>query len=241
MYGLNPVATSDFKQHDRLILEAIASGQRVTQRSLANHMGVALGLINLLVRRLVSKGHVKVSGIGTRHVRYLMTPKGWEALGLATRASLENTLHLYTETRERIRRGLDSVSARCPTDPDGKKRVVFYGAGDVAEIAFVSLQNTDLTLVGIVDDVRTGLFFGIPISKPAEISAGTIGGIRYDLVVVTSFIHTDTICASLHALGILDHRLCSLEAVVTPGIRPPDSLADPRHETLARHLVGATY
>src|SRR5215831_160334 len=101
-------------EYDRKVLEAIASGRRVTQRSLSSDLGVALGLTNLLVRRLVGKGYVKVSKMGTRHVRYLMTPDGWEALASATRQSLENTVHLYTETREHIRIGLAAISETCP-------------------------------------------------------------------------------------------------------------------------------
>jgi DNA-binding MarR family transcriptional regulator len=135
-------------EYDRKVLGAIASGQRVTQRGLSSELGVALGLTNLLVRRLVGKGYVKVSTMGTRHVRYLMTPAGWEALAHATRLSLENTLHLYTETREHIRSSLSAISERCNSNGSGQKRVVFYGAGDVAEIAYVSMQTTDLTMVG---------------------------------------------------------------------------------------------
>ena len=82
--------TTDSK-HDHQILKAIASGQRVTQRSLSDELGVALGLANLLVRRLVGKGYVRMAGMGTRHVSYLMTPTGWEALGRTTRQSLEDT------------------------------------------------------------------------------------------------------------------------------------------------------
>ena len=144
------------EQHDRHILQAIASGQPITQRSLSSDLGVALGLTNLLIRRLAGKGYIKVSGMGTRHVRYLMTPEGWEALGRATRFSLENTIHLYTQTREQIRASLTALSARCHVDDSGRKPVVFYGAGDVAEIAYVSLQKTDLTLIGVVDDRQIG-------------------------------------------------------------------------------------
>ena len=66
---------------------------------------------NLLIRRLVGKGYIRMAGVGTRHVRYLMTPAGWEALARATRISLENTIHLYTETREQIRASLTAVVA----------------------------------------------------------------------------------------------------------------------------------
>ena len=156
--------------YDRKVLQAIASGRRITQRSLSSDLGVALGLTNLLIRRLVGKGHVKVAGLGTRHVRYLMTAAGWEALAQATRQSLENTVHLYTETREQIRGSLAAISERCGLDAAGQRRIVFYGAGDVAEIAYVSLQSTDLTLVGVVDDRRTGRFFDVTIC-PEQLSA----------------------------------------------------------------------
>jgi DNA-binding MarR family transcriptional regulator len=209
-------------EYDRQILQAIASGERVTQRSLSGEMGVALGLTNLLIRRLVAKGFVKVVGVGTRHVRYLMTAAGWEALGRATRLSLENTLNLYTQTRELIRTNLSIVSERCEADAAGQKRVVFYGAGDVAEIAYVSLQSTDLTLVGVVDDRRTGRFFNLLISGPQHLSADVVAGVPYRHVVVTSVRHADTIRQRLDARSVPHDRISCLEPVVR-GSRPPRS------------------
>jgi DNA-binding MarR family transcriptional regulator len=197
-------------EHNRKILQAIASGRRVTQRSLAGDLGVALGLTNLLVRRLVGKGYVKLAGLGTRHVRYLMTPAGWEALAHATRLSLENTVHLYTETREHLRQALSAVSERCELDAEGGKRVVFYGAGDVAEIAYVSLQRTDLTLVGVADDRRTGRFFDLTISPGDELSAEGISGKPYAYVVVTSMRHADEIRTRLEERGVPASRVSYL-------------------------------
>jgi hypothetical protein len=197
-------------EYDRKVLQAIASGRRVTQRSLSSDLGVALGLTNLLIRRLVGKGYVRVSKMGTRHVRYLMTPDGWEALASATRQSLENTVHLYTETREHIRNGLSAISEKCQPDTDGLKRVVFYGAGDVAEIAYVSLQSTDLTLVGVFDDEKAGRFFNLSITPGAQLSAFKIGSVCFNHVIVTSLRHAPAICARLQERGIPDERVSCL-------------------------------
>lgn len=196
--------------YDRQVLQAIASGQRITQRSLSSELGVALGLTNLLVRRLVAKGYVKVAGIGTRHIRYLMTAAGWEALAHATRRSLQNTVVLYTETREQIRGSLAAISERCEVDAAGQKRVVFYGAGDVAEIAYVSLQSTDLTLVGVVDDRRTGRFFEVVICPPDQLAADRIGTEPYAHVVVTSLRHADSIRARIEGRGVPPERVSCL-------------------------------
>ena len=197
-------------KHDHQILQAIASGERVTQRALSNELGVALGLTNLLVRRLVSKGYVKMARMGTRHVRYLMTPEGWEALGRATRLSLENTIELYTQTREQIRASLTAVSDRCERDASGQKRVVFYGAGDVAEIAYVSLQRTDLTLIGVVDDYRRGRFFDLTISSPLRLTPEALDGVPYSHVVVASVRHTNAIRARISERGVPPSRVACL-------------------------------
>ena len=172
-------------------------------------MGVALGLTNLLIRRLVAKGYVRVAGMGTRHVSYLMTATGWEALGAATRQSLQNTVHLYTETREQIRATLSAVSGRCAIDASGQKQIVFYGAGDVAEIAYVSLQSTDLRLAGVLDDRRTGRFLDMEIARPEQLLREVADRIPYTHVVVTSVRHAEAIRARLDELAVpLDRVSC---------------------------------
>jgi DNA-binding MarR family transcriptional regulator len=197
-------------EYDRQILQAIASGGPITQRSLSSDLGVALGLTNLLIRRLVGKGYVRMAGMGTRHVRYLMTPAGWEALSHATRLSLENTIHLYTQTREQIRSSLAMLAECCTVDPSGEKRVVFYGAGDVAEIAYVSLQRTDLTLIGVVDDRRRGKFFDLSICDAEALSPETLDGVPYSHVIVASIRHTEAINARIRERGVPAHRVFCL-------------------------------
>lgn len=171
---------------------------------------MALGLTNLLIRRLASKGYIRISRIGTRHVRYLMTPAGWEALGRATRLSLENTIHLYTQTREQIRSSLTTLSEQCHIDGSGEKRVVFYGAGDAAEIAYVSLQSTDLTLVGVVDDRRRGRFFDMTICSPERLTADGLDGITYSHVIVASIRHSAAIQTRITERGVAPDRVFCL-------------------------------
>ena len=131
-----------------------------------------------------------------------MTPEGWDALGRATRVSLENTIHLYTQTREQIRASLTKLSEQCSVDGSGQKRVVFYGVGDVAEIAYISLQRTDLTLIGVVDDRRRGRFFDVTIRDPECLSADGFNGIAYSHVFVASIRHTEAIQARISERGV---------------------------------------
>ena len=101
------------------------------------------------------------------------------------------------------------MSNRCAIDPAGAKRIVFYGAGDAAEIAFVSLQRTDLRLTAVVDDRKRGVFFGLPIESP-DILTDDQRGAPYLHIVVTSIRHASAILARLDARSIGRDRVSCL-------------------------------
>src|SRR5438067_1637773 len=90
-------------RHMRGILLEIEAHEGVSQRHLSQHLGMALGLTNLLVRRIVAKGWIKVVHIRPNRVRYLLTPAGLAAKARLTRESLASSVTFYAEARERIR------------------------------------------------------------------------------------------------------------------------------------------
>lgn len=193
----------DLRQYK--ILSEIESGKPITQRSLAREAGIALGLTNLLIKRLVKKGYLKTSNaIRGRRLKYILTPKGIAEKARLSLAYLENTIHLYTETRDKIR---DSLAKMGAIDPGSAlpRRVIFYGAGEVAEIAYVALDRSLFELVGIVDDRKNGQeFFGHKIGSPAvlEQNHGAC-----DCVIVTSFKESRQIAERLATLSIPAEKL----------------------------------
>ena len=72
----------------------------------------------------------------------------------------------------------------------------------MAEIGYVCLVETDLQLIGVVDAERSGRFFDLPITAPAQLLEQTLDGQKYDRLVVMSFGDTEVTTASLQQLGI---------------------------------------
>lgn len=167
----------------RGILLEIEADDAVSQRHLSQRLGIALGLTNLLLRRVVAKGWVKVVHIRPNRVRYLLTPSGIAAKARLTREYLEGTLQFYTEARERVRERFTELSAALEAVA-GLKRIVFFGTGEIAEIGYVSLQETDLHLVGVVDVSRTKPFFGMPVLPPERLDGTSLDGQTFDRLVV---------------------------------------------------------
>ncbi len=60
--------------HEMSLLEQIENDPDVTQASLATRMGVAVGTVNWHLKRLITKGYVKVKRAERRKLRYIITP-----------------------------------------------------------------------------------------------------------------------------------------------------------------------
>ena len=66
----------DETDRDLTILNAIADDDRLTQRHLAQELGVAVSLANLYLRRLALKGFIRITNVHPNRLRYMLTPKG---------------------------------------------------------------------------------------------------------------------------------------------------------------------
>ena len=187
----------------RVRFDAFELDHSVSQRSLARDLGIALGLTNLLVRRLVRIGWVRAVHVKPNRVRYLLTPAGLAEKSRMSRAYFESSVQFYRQTRDRIQQQFCELSAGWPNAAPGvPKRIVFYGAGEVAEIGYICLVETDLQLVGVVDVARTKPFVGLRVSSPEHLDGLALDGQPFDRLVVMSFGNTDALRAE-----VLDRRV----------------------------------
>jgi DNA-binding MarR family transcriptional regulator len=97
-------------EHDLRILEEIERNPETTQANLAAHLGVAVGSVNWYVKRLMSKGYVKVTHLQRRKLHYFLTPSGLALKLKLTRSYMNVSLRTYRELREAARKTLEKVS-----------------------------------------------------------------------------------------------------------------------------------
>jgi DNA-binding MarR family transcriptional regulator len=191
------------QRYEHRILDVIDGGQSVSQRSLASNLGIALGLTNLLVRRLVRKGWIRVRRVRSNRVRYFLTPAGLAEKSRLSSLYLRDAVAFYATARDRVRESLARVGGP-------STRIIFYGTGEVAEIAYICLRETRLQLVAVVATSREAAaqpFFGVPVHAPDAVRDGMIGESAYDYVVVTTFENQDAHRAHLDLLGIPPQRV----------------------------------
>ena len=71
-----PTMQSDYTPKEFSILSYIDQNSDATQRQLSEHVGVSLGTINILIKRLVKKGLIKIDRLQPNSVKYFLTPAG---------------------------------------------------------------------------------------------------------------------------------------------------------------------
>jgi DNA-binding MarR family transcriptional regulator len=110
------------------ILEYLERNPDITQADLATRLGVAVGSVNWVLKRLISKGYVKVRQMQRRRLRYLVTTQGLAEKARLTQAYMQSSLRLYRETRARARSLLTRVLE------SGYDIIRIEGDGDLADI-----------------------------------------------------------------------------------------------------------
>lgn len=111
-----------------VLLEQIETNPDVTQASLADQLGVAVGTVNWHLKRLISKGYVKVKRAQRRKLRYIITPEGIAFRARLTINYIETSLRLYRRIRQHVSEHL--ITAR----QAGYDKVRIDGDGDIGDI-----------------------------------------------------------------------------------------------------------
>lgn len=168
------------------ILEAIERSGDVTQRRLANELGVALGLANSYLRRCVRKGLVKIQQAPANRYFHYLTPQGFAEKGRLTAEFFVSSLNYY----RRAGASMEGCFAEC--SERGARRVLFAGMSELAEIAASKAHNFDVNLVGTHDPgANVGRFLGLPVWRSLDAADA------HDVVVFTALANPDQFYSQL--------------------------------------------
>ena len=135
------MVSEPLSDRELVLLEEIEHDPEVTQANLAAQLGVAVGTVNWHLKRLISKGYVKVKRLQRRKLRYIITPEG-----LAFRAHLavnyiETSMRLYRKTRLHVRELLNQVQEA------GYNQVSIEGDGDIGDIIKLTCMEQGMRVV----------------------------------------------------------------------------------------------
>ena len=155
--------SKDLDVRELEILEKIEGNGHLTQRDLSREVGIALGLVNHLLKKMVRKGWIKIKNVDAKKIRYLITPEGGREKSSLLYKRVERTIHFYLDAKRVIKAKAEHLKS------DGVKSVSIYGINHVAEVLFIVLNELGLRLEHVVDNNRKGEeWFGYKIIDTDE-------------------------------------------------------------------------
>jgi DNA-binding MarR family transcriptional regulator len=186
--------------HILRLMGEIDRRESYSQRELSRSLDISLGLVNTFLKRLVSKGYFKVKTMPRNRVKYFLTPEGLARKSRLTAEYLRYSLNFYRDIKLLI------VNKYSEMEKGNVKAVLFCGAGEVADLAYLYLQLSGIRLAGIVDEKQQGKsFFGFRISGYERLEQQD-----WDVILLTRLEDTEKTVSLLLEKGVSQDRIMSI-------------------------------
>ena len=211
MNGKNAENQDSYKS--LLLLDEISKGQPLSQRDLSKKLNIALGLVNSYIKNLVSKGYVTISQIPAKRYGYYLTPTGFAEKTRLTYHHLQNYTNIYKNARRDFRKLFQELHK------NGIRKVAFAGVDEVTEIAYLSLQEVDLELIGVFDDTRAGKYFFKNIVRPFH----ELHSMDYDRMILSTFLKREQVYRRLLENRVSEEKILAIYDVAATDSREAGS------------------
>ena len=103
---------TDIKEHEYALLDEIAKDSMVTQANLSQHLGIAVGSVNWYIKRLISRGWVKVSHLSRTRLQYDLTPEGMTVFTERAMQYAKDSLKVYKSFRQKAKSIVADLQAK---------------------------------------------------------------------------------------------------------------------------------
>ena len=92
---------TEIKPHEYALLNEIAQDSMVTQANLSDRLGIAVGSVNWYIKRLITRGWVKVSHLDRTRLKYDLTPEGMRVFTQRAMNYARDSLKIYSDLRKK--------------------------------------------------------------------------------------------------------------------------------------------
>jgi len=175
-----------------MILDMIEKKPNITQREISKTLGIAVSMVNDHIDQYEKDKLIKRKKHSTKTVEYFVTKKGAERRKLLNIWYLKSSHSVYLSAKNNITSFLNQIIDR------GFKKILLYGAGEVAEI-MLQVMNDDnqipLEVVAVIDDNKDRIgdkLVNLPIITLDELSK-----YNHDGIMISSYKHHEAIHSNL--------------------------------------------
>jgi len=137
---MNAHTGAPIKPKEYEVLDAISQDSMITQSSLASHLGIAVGSVNWYIKRLVSRGYVKVSRLDRTRLQYDLTPEGITVFTERAIQYAKDSLKIYKSFRQKAQNIITELKEK------GVLQVYIEGEDEIMDILRLTCIEAEISL-----------------------------------------------------------------------------------------------
>src|SRR6056297_2477871 len=99
-----------YSDREYKLLSEISDNENITQRELSKKLDLSLGTVNLLIKKMIKEGLIKMNNVSKRQVLYMLTPAGVVEKSKKTSNYIRIHYNAIYETKDKIKRALEEIS-----------------------------------------------------------------------------------------------------------------------------------
>lgn len=123
------------------VLQQIQDNEYITQRDLAQVTGMSLGTINILLKKMITTGLIKIEKLNPQKIKYILTPEGMAEKAAKTYQYIVKSYNNISKMQKAI------ISIIEEQKDKGIKAIYFFGDDDeVYKIIQLVLNQTSIKI-----------------------------------------------------------------------------------------------
>ena len=154
-----------------ILLSEIEANNAVSQRELSQKAGLSLGSINILLKKMVKQGLIKMESIPANRVIYMLTPAGMAEKAFKTVRYIKVHYQVIEEIKDRINNSLQDLHQQfttiCILKPEDELQEILLQAIqtyklDNPKATIHLLDQTSQITPGLINQDETVAFLALP-------------------------------------------------------------------------------
>ena len=143
--------------HELNFFNAIENAEEKTQKTISSEISTSIGFANALIKKFLKKGVIKVKQAPYKRFIYYLTPNGFANKIKLVKEYIDESLNFFRKIREEF----NEIIVK-----DKTNSFYLYGAGEICEIAILSLQEKKKKVVAIIDaNIKQDKYFNYNVIK----------------------------------------------------------------------------
>jgi DNA-binding MarR family transcriptional regulator len=134
------------------IMSKISENEKITQRELSKELNLSVSTVNILMKKMITEGLIKMNQVSSRQVLYMLTPTGISEKALKTVSYLKGHYKAISENKEKIKQLLIEL--------DLKGNDIFILINDIEMKAIVNdvvehIESNSIKFINNISEIST--------------------------------------------------------------------------------------